>query len=342
MMQSNTTRRRLIIIVGVVILLVVLLLLVVDVERVIELLLQADWRWMLLGITCLLLSYGLLSVRMRYLLRGQVGFRDTFRADTSGMMLTILMQLPNSIYRPLVMDRTTDVGISQSTPAVMMEVVFAQILRVVGLVLFIMLATADTRGAQGLLPLAGVTVILLLVLMYVLSSRGEQIAPRVAGGFQHLPGVDEARAWRLSTTLISGVETVGSPRRFGVVLILSLAYWLCGLAFYSMVLHAFDLDPSVSDLEPALIVLFLVPPSTPLMAGLFHGVVVAPLIALDLLETEIATAYAVLLHAIQMVILIGLGTWGISRMDINLGEILSETRQRLRGKPNEDEEQQVT
>jgi uncharacterized protein (TIRG00374 family) len=324
-----------------VILLIALLLIVVDVGRVIELLLLADWRWMLLGIGFLLLGYGLLSVRMRYLLGGRVGFRDTFRADTSGMMLTILMQLPNSVYRPLVMDRTTDVEMAQATPAVMMEVVFAQILRVVGLVLFILLATADTREAQGLLPFAGAIVVLLLVVLFVLASRGEQIAPRMTGGLRRLPRVDKVRAQRLSSMLIAGVATVGSPRRFGVVLFLSLAYWLCGLAFYSMVLHAFDLDPSVSDLTPALVVLFLVPPSTPLMAGLFHGIVVAPLVALGLLEAEIATAYAVLLHAIQMVILITLGMWGLSRLDINLGEILSETRQRIRGKPDGDGEEQT-
>ncbi len=105
-MQTNTSRRRTIVIAGVVIILIALLLLVVDVPRVVELLLLADWRWMLLG-------YGLLSIRMRYLLDGRVGFRDTFRADTSGMMLTILVQLPNSVYRPLVMDRTVEMAVAR-------------------------------------------------------------------------------------------------------------------------------------------------------------------------------------------------------------------------------------
>ena len=67
-----------------------------------------------------------------------------------------------------------------------------------------------------------------------------------------------------------------------------------------------------------------------LMAGIFHGLVVTPLVAFHLLGAEPATAYAILLHAIQMVCLLALGLWGISRLGINLDELLAETRKRVR------------
>ena len=51
------------------------------------------------------------------------------------------------------------------------------------------------------------------------------------------------------------------------------------------------------------------------------------LVALNWLGAEAATAYAVVLHAIMMVVLIVLGAWGLSRMDLNLGELMAEIRQ---------------
>jgi cytochrome oxidase assembly protein ShyY1 len=58
-------------------------------------------------------------------------------------------------------------------------------------------------------------------------------------------------------------------------------------------------------------------------------VLIAPLVALKWLGAEPATAYAVLLHAIQMVCLIVLGVWGLSRLDIKMGEVLAEVRSRV-------------
>jgi hypothetical protein len=125
------------------------------------------------------------------------------------------------------------------------------------------------------------------------------------------------------------VSRVGSPRRFGVALLLTLAYWLSAFAFFFSVLQAFDLDESISYLLVALVTVFLVPPASPLMAGVFHGLLVAPLVGLGLMETEVATAYAVLLHAIEMVVLIALGGWAVRRMNINLRDVLGEVRGRV-------------
>ncbi|MFC2043533.1 hypothetical protein ACFLUA_05235 [Chloroflexota bacterium] len=71
--------------------------------------------------------------------------------------------------------------------------------------------------------------------------------------------------------------------------------------------NTFDLDQSISYPTVALVTVFLVPTSSPLMVGVFHGVLIASLVALNLMETEVATAYAVLLHAIELLILILLG-----------------------------------
>lgn len=117
-----------------------------------------------------------------------------------------------------------------------------------------------------------------------------------------------------------------------------MAYWLCAFAFSIFVLQAFELDESISYPLVALVTVFFVPPASPLMMGVFHGVLIAPLVALNLMDTEVAAAYAVLLHAVEMVVLIALGTWGLSRLNINLREVLAEVRGRVGRKGSVEQE----
>ena len=178
----------------------------------------------------------------------------------------------------------------------------------------------------------------MVVIMFALFSRAGQIAPVLARGLQRLPGIDAERADRISSTAIEGLASAGSPRRFGGALLLSLAYWLCALAVYFLALKALGLESRIPPIVVAIGALFLVPPASPMMPGIFHSVLIAPLVALKWLDAEPATAYAVLLHAIQMVCLIVLGVWGLSRLDVKMGEVLAEVRSRV-GSSGQDVEQ---
>ena len=127
-MQENLSRRQVLISLGLVILIIVLLLALVDVGEVFQMLLQADWRLLLLATACLILCYGLITFRTRYLLAGQPGYLETLKVDGSGFMLSILIQVPNSAYRVLVMDRTTSVEVPKATSATVVEILQGSIL----------------------------------------------------------------------------------------------------------------------------------------------------------------------------------------------------------------------
>ena len=325
-MQESGSRRQLLISAGLVILIILLLFAFVDVGAVIEMLLLADWRMLLLATLFLVIGYGLTTLRTRYILGNKPGFLDTLKVDGSGMMLGVLIQFPSSAYRVVTLDRTTSVEASEATSVIVAEYVLSLIMRVIVLALGIALLAGALKGQESLLLISGVTVVVLLVLLYVAATRGEQLQPKMARGLQRLPLIDEQRGERISSTLFGVVARVGSPRRFGVALLLTMAYWCCAFLFFHFVLLAFDLEESISYPLVALVTVFLVPPASPLMAGVFHGVLVAPLVALELMPTEVATAYAVLLHAIEMVVLVALGAWALGRMNINLREVLAEVR----------------
>lgn len=336
-MSEDLSRRQILISLGLVILIIVLLFALVDVGVVFQVLLKADWRFLLLGTGCLLLAYGLITLRTRYLLSSQPGYLDTLKVDGSGFMLSILIQIPNSAYRVLVFNRTTSVEIPKATSAMVVEIFQGSISRLVALALAVGLLAADLRGAEQPLVLGVILVGVLLAVLFWSVGHTEQIEPKLAGGLERVPHVDEDRAGRISSTLVGGLESAGSPRRFGVAFLFTLGLWLCGFAFYFLAARAFELDVPIPYFLVALVTLILAPPSSPLMAGIFHGLVVAPLVALNLLGVEAATAYAVLVHAIQMVCLLALGLWGLSQMDINLGELLAELRKRVGRNTAEDD-----
>jgi uncharacterized membrane protein YbhN (UPF0104 family) len=325
-MLANVSFRQFVTTLGMVILILLLLLTLVDVDAIFDMLRYADWRLLLLAIACLLLSYGIFTLRTRYLLSNKAGFLETLHVDNSGFMLSILMQIPNSVYRAIALNRTTPVEMSRASSAVVVEFSQGTILRLIGLVLVVVLLAGDIQGNEEPL-LVGVGIVgLLLAILFAAVSYGEQIEPRLTEGLAYVPLVDKRRASGISSAVIGGLRNAGSPGRFAIALLLSLGYWAFGLGFYYFTLRAFELD--VPMLIVALTALIIAPPFSPMMPGIFHGLLIAPLIGLQLLESAQATAYAVLLHAIQMIILIVLGAWGIASMDIKVSDMLAEIRKR--------------
>lgn len=322
-------RRQLLITIGLVVLLIVLLFTLVDMEAMFDLLRQADWRLLLVGTGFLLLCYGLLAIRWRYVLANQPSLVKTLHILSSGLMFSIITPIPNSPFRVVVMDRTTPVKATEATSSILIEYVLSFILRLVGLALGTVLWVGSLRGAEWPLLLGAGVVGLMVVILFALFSRAEQIAPILARALQRLPRIDSERADRISSAAVQGLASAGSPRRFGGALLLSLAYWLCALAFYYLTLRSLGLESRVPHEVVAIGALFLVPPATPMMPGIFHGAIIAPLVALKWLGAEPATAYAVLLHSLQMLCLIVLGGWGLSRLDLSMGEILAEVRRRV-------------
>lgn len=333
-MLTNTSFRQFLTTVGMAILVILLLLTLVDIGAVFDTLRYADWRLMLLGIVSLMLSYVIFSLRTRYLLNSEVGLLDTLHIDNSGFMLSILMQVPNSVYRVAALKRTTTVKTSRASSAVVVEFSQGSILRVAGLLVTITLLAGDLRGSEEPLLIGAGIVGLLLGLIFAVANYGEQVEPRLTAGLKYLPLVDKRRASGISSSIVGGLAGAGSPRRFGIALLFSLAYWVFGLGFYFFTLRAFQLD--VPMFLVALTALVIAPPFSPMMPGVFHGLLIATLIGLQLLDSDIATAYAILLHAIQMLILILLGAWGLSRMDVKVGDLLADIRRRRDGERVED------
>lgn len=148
MLDANS-RRQYLTIAGMVILIVYLLVTLIDIGRVVELIGIAEKDELLLGIGLLIVSYGLISVRWRYLLGNRTGYLHTLKVDTSGYMLSILMQIPNAAYRVVAISKTADVKMSRATSAMVVDFLVGTTLRFIVLILVVVLIIGDVGGESS-------------------------------------------------------------------------------------------------------------------------------------------------------------------------------------------------
>ena len=193
-MQPGSPRSKLLITVGLVILLIVFLFLLVDVGAVVDILRQADWGLLLLGLPFLLLCYLLLLIRWRYLLGNRPTFKETQHVLFSGMMVSIITPIPNSPFRVVAISRTTDVKATAATSSIAVEYLDSFILRLIGLTLGTVLFVGNLRGGEHTLLIGAGAVILLVAALFLLVSQRERIGPPLTRALARVPRVGEERA----------------------------------------------------------------------------------------------------------------------------------------------------
>jgi len=329
-MAERSSNRQTYIIIGLIVLITILLLVLIDFSAVFELLSTADWRLIGVGTVLLILSYVFLTVRWRYLLGSRHTYRDSLNVTSSGYMFGILMQLPTTVYRVLVMERKSMAKVTESSSAIAVEVILSLILRLIGAVVVISLLVARSREAESFVETTLILVGGLLILMFLVVALRERLEPGVAKLLTLLPNMADEKAQQISASIFQAAASTGSPRRFGIGLFLSMCYWLCSLGFYAFVIQAFSIDNRSQVLAIAAAAMTIVPISSPMMIGVFHGLLIATLVALKLGDTAEATSYAIVVHLIQMAVLVLIGSWGLRRLRLNPREIIRDVRTRMR------------
>ncbi len=108
------------------------------------------------------------------------------------------------------------------------------------------------------------------------------------------------------------------------MILISLLTWVFFWGFFFAALLALpDGMPAADRLAVSLGALALSPPSAPTQPGIFHASVVIPLAAVGFEEVAL-TAFAVLLHILEMVWMIGLALWGLAQMGLSVQTIFGQ------------------
>lgn len=303
-------------------LIVALFALFVDVGQVMAQLRRARWSYTL-GASALLLG-GLLAYARRWqvLLADQVSFRSTLHAANLGHMTNILIPLrAGEAARVVALGRHQEVSIPTVTSSVVVERWLEQLMRLSALGAAVLLGVGMQPTPGSLLVALGVLGASIAAMMALVRSRAQMLA-RWPARLARLPRLSQARARQVLVGLLDGLSALTSTRQLARALFWSLAAWMCFLGFHYLALRALENGfPPGQTLALAMGALALAPPSAPTQPGIYHASVVTPLAVIGF-DKETLTAYAVILHALQTLWMVGLGLWGAGRLGISPRRLL--------------------
>ena len=283
---------------------------------------NTDGGWLAVAALFLIVGVVLVSVRWSYLLHWEPKFSEVIKSDGMGHATTCLSPIPSAPLRVVTISRVTKVTIPQATTGMVVERLLEQVMRIACLLLAL---AVYARLLVSPLALAGnlAVVTVIFVLMFWVISRPVQFEKILVGWAVRIPGLETGKTQTFISRLVQGFVLAGSPARFLAAFGMSIVMWACFFMFQALVLVAMNLGLEVREITAlSLAALALAPPSAPAMPGIYHGVIVAGLSLLSILNVSSMTAYAILAHAMYLVLWLPLGMWGFLTSDLRLRDLI--------------------
>jgi uncharacterized protein (TIRG00374 family) len=222
--------------------------------------------------------------------------------------------------RILVMGTDEEVSLAESTSSFVVERLFEQSMRMLAVMGAVLIGVGLETSREALIG-GVIFVIVGFAVVLWLANHPEFTLEKGTWLLAKIPRVSEERAHQATADLLHNLEGITQLRRFTLIFGWSLLSWGLFWLFFFLTLQALNTNLSMADqIAISLGALAVSPPSAATQPGLFHASVVAPLAAIGF-DRELITAYAVLLHILEMIWLIILATWGLFATKISLGEI---------------------
>ena len=292
----------------------------VDLPEVGRVLQTADPTLLLFASLVLIIGLLFHATRWWVLLANKPGLLLTFHATNLGHAGNVLIPAQaGEAVRIVAMAQTESISLSVATSSFVVERLFEQIMRLTALVGAVVYGvglevTAGTIvGGLAFLAAAFGGIVWLVRHQETVLRRGPKLLAKI-------PRLTEERAYQSLADLLANLAAVSAWRRLMAIILTSLFAWACFWGFFYLTLLALgESFPPEQRLAVSLGALALSPPSAMTLPGIFHASVVGPLTAVGF-RPEALTAYAVLLHILEMFWVIGLGLWGFWQTGLSFGE----------------------
>lgn len=300
---------------------IAIFLLLVDLEEVLEQLETADPLLLLLASTAFIAGLIVFAARWRVLLNYEPGLMFTFHASNLGHAGNILLPFrAGEAIRILVMSTDEEVSLAESTSSFVVERLFEQSMRLLAVLGALLIGVGLETSAEALVGGLLFVIVGFAAVLY-LANHPQFTLNQGTRLLAAIPRVSEERAHQATADFLANLSGIAHPRRFFIVLGWSLLSWSLFWLFFFLTLRALDTGLSLQDqIAISMGALAVSPPSAATQPGLFHASVVAPLSAVGF-DKELITAYAVLLHILEMIWLIILAAWALFATKITLSDI---------------------
>jgi uncharacterized protein (TIRG00374 family) len=320
--KGGPVRKRFLIAFLVSILVAALFLLFVDIDAVLAQLRQADWRYLLAATVVLVIGYVILTARWRYLLGNKPGFEEAFNANNIGNLVNSLTPVPEVAVRVWLISRGKKVSLGEATTGTVVERLLEQGMRVLALFLALWTGYIVSMEAGTALLNAGLVVLGFVAVTWMVR-HADRVVLWLSPKLVRLPRLDDARVEKILNDLMLGLQQAGAARELTVGWIYSLLMGVVFFVFEYLVLLGIGVHyPPEQMLAVIFIILAIAPPSAPGMPGLYQATIVAALSLVAGFDVVTMTAFALVVHVLQILVLAVLGSWGLARIGLGFREVV--------------------
>ena len=171
-MEGTVLRKRLLLAFGATLIIGALFFWLVDLDQVIAILRNADWRYLAGAVVALLCGYLLMAVRWRGLLGNKLGFLPAFHATNLGNLVNSLTPIPEVAVRIFLTGREAGMTIPGTTSGMVVERSLEQIMRVTALLIALLTGYVISFSAGSVLLNVGLVlgIFVLITLLVVAAS----------------------------------------------------------------------------------------------------------------------------------------------------------------------------
>ncbi len=299
----------------------------IDCSTLLNHLFEADPLWMFLALLVFLLHYPFKALRWNLLVAdySPMSFRESLTLNTASVFCVMVIPFRiGEFFRPFAMQRRQGANPFTVFVSCMMERVLDGL--VLALFFFLTLAFGDmtiesipgttlSLTGFGYLALGGFgAVLILFVLFAAFGETSLAILHRLA---HYLPTRLAATTERTGEGLLVGVKILARRGRFIGVILYTFLFWLNLAVFTAICMQAMGIVPTWSNtfFTASLVVLGNTIPAAPGFIGTFQFFCRIALVAHGV-PADLAVAFSLLYHAIQMVLILPLGGLALSVMSI--------------------------
>lgn len=308
---------------------IAVLFLFVDLEQVAAELRNADYLALALSSTGIIAFLFLRAIRWRFLLGGVVALQQIFHVQNIGYLITYLLPFRlGDVARAILVGNVPGVSLSAGLSTMVVERVL-DLLFIVILLPFSLAGVARVPDNYRTLALtmgvlAGVAALVLLIMA---NQRG-RIYRLVTRLIEPIRFLDTEKWAHRADNLLAGMSTLTRVRDIFLLVVLSTMVWVPIVFAYYMALAAVHLQPTpaMAAFTVCAAALVVAAPSSPGQVGVFHLGVTAALNQVLGVPRDPAFSFAVLYHAVNMLVVLAFGIIAVNRVQVDLRALVEKAR----------------
>lgn len=266
------------------------------------------------------------SVAWRTILGNKISIKKAFFTENEGYFLNNVLPFRlGEVGRAIILNLTTPLSFWEVFSTIIVERIFDMGI-MAGLLLTTLGFVSGGEWALNAALLVGGLVVVGFFALFLAARSPEWVENLFTRLTARWPRLQQWGAEKIKLFL-QGLQTLRQPKRFALVVFLMLVTWLFNIAWYWFLLKAFV--PEAKFMWAAFSVavgsLGVAVPSTPGYIGVFEFATVTALGLLSISESD-AFAYALVSHALYLVVTVLLGLVGFSRESISVRDVFRRAR----------------